>query len=249
MNCSRNEYEAIIKELVEQLTRKKPAKKILTLMCGGKTGIDVVTEQLRILQDNGYMMNYIFTEKGSQMFGREWIEREELRAACASDKASGMQLLLEADAVLIPMLTANTAAKIAAGFADDDVSTLIMHAILSDKPVIAAENGCNPRLFSTTSPNCNAAYLRLFDANIKKLKEYGICMIPAAQMYSAVNRFFELRELKYDRFDDDCFCGKAVSAGDVIRCKSRVMKIHEDALVTPAAKEIAEKNGVEFRRV
>ncbi len=267
MSYTREEYEAVIKELIDRIVRlqseeKNEIRRLLLIMCGGKSGAELVPQQIERLSQDGYQMKLVFTEAGRHMFGETWIEQNRLSIPVASEEESFFDLLMEADAVVIPVLTVNTASKIVHGIADERVSTIVMQALLQNKPVIAARNACDPSTFSGTSTKKNLVYYDMLKGNLEKLKQFGIQMINTSQIYEKVRNLVPaakeaepIQQLQPVPVPDvtwepvqlgRVFSNRVLSTGDILKCDSDTIQMARHVIVTPAAREAAKERGIKL---
>ena len=106
-------------------------KTLLVLVCGGSRGAEEARAQLERLRRDGCRLRALYTGAGARILGKDWLEGAEL---VSPEGASPLQLVRECDAVVLPVLTFNTAAKAALGLADNPVSTALLHALLKASP-------------------------------------------------------------------------------------------------------------------
>jgi hypothetical protein len=90
-------------------------------------------------------------------------------------------LVRETDLVLVPTLSMNTAARLALGLMDSLFSTLVLGALLDNKPVIAVCDGADPYgngglIFSDTYTGSPALRQRMA-GHLGTLIEYGIDLV------------------------------------------------------------------------
>ena len=153
MGSKQETYEDLIRKLLADVTKpaeqkqtlRQDQKHLLVLVCGGLTSADEAASQLKYLDSNNYRLQVLFTESGSRILGSRWLEKAGLQdVQVLADAAEAFVTLNSSDAVVVPVMTLNTASKVANGIADNAVTTMIMHALLGGKPVIAAKDACDP---------------------------------------------------------------------------------------------------------
>ena len=275
MQRIREQYDNVIGDVLKHFNNKRhegqayeentalSAGKLLMLICGGKSGSDVIPEQIRCLQKEGYAIKILFSETGNQMFGSSWLQENDLIIPVVNDDEGYFELLMDADMVVIPVLTMNTAAKIAYGIADNRITTLVMQALLQNKPIIAAENACNPIFLSDFNQRKNHVYHNMLAKNVSILEQFGITLTKSSQLcftvkknmpYKTQTAKMSLAAADYHKNseqesvldEDEIFKDQVFSANDILRYRSNVIRIAANVLITPAAREAAKENGIEL---
>ena len=267
-------YDDLVKSLLKGLddpaVPDKPAapetesgqmkhQSLLILLCGGLTGSEEAGKQLRWLKEQGYRMEVMFTEAGKNILGARWLKDNRLEDLPVLEKtADGFVALSNCNAVVVPVLTVNSASKVLNGIADNAVTTAIMHALLQGKPVIAAQNACDPANLAQVRNMKEPLYYATLAANIECLRQYGIEMIPVSDIGKRVEEIFDPSRLfaaairAENRKSGDPavkapedaetvyeFTGRVLSAADVLSCRADVIRIPKKAIVTPAAADRA----------
>ena len=264
MDKTREIYNDMIKGLLEGLedpdqpadSRPMKMQSLLVLLTGGLTGSEEAAKQLKRLRDSGYRMEVIFSEAGKSVLGNRWLKENGLENLPVVEKmADGFVALSNCNAVIVPVMTVNTASKVLNGIADNVVTTVIMHALLQGKPVIVAKDACDVSLLAQVRNMKEPLYYATLAANIICLEQYGIEMIPASLLAEKVEELFsptgiymkavpsgtpvgndntaEKRETEFT------FTGKVLSAADVLLCKADVIRVPQKTIVTPAAADKA----------
>ena len=264
MDKTREIYNDMIKGLLEGLedpdqpadSRPMKMQSLLVLLTGGLTGSEEAAKQLKRLRDSGYRMEVIFSEAGKSVLGNRWLKENGLEDLPVVEKmADGFVALSNCNAVIVPVMTVNTASKVLNGIADNVVTTVIMHALLQGKPVIVAKDACDVSLLAQVRNMKEPLYYATLAANIICLEQYGIEMIPASLLAEKVEELFsptgiymkavpsgtpvgndntaEKRETEFT------FTGKVLSAADVLLCKADVIRVPQKTIVTPAAADKA----------
>ena len=265
MEKTRKIYNDLIKGLLDGLggkdqpedhSRPKKTQSLLVLLTGGLTGSDDAAEQLRSLRDSGYRMEIIFSEAGKSVLGTRWLKESGLGELPVAEKmADGFVALSNCNAVIVPVMTVNTASKVQYGIADNVVTTVIMHALLQGKPVIAAKDACDVSRLTQARNVKEPLYYATLAANIILLEQYGIEMIPASLLAEKVEEIFSPERVyteivhtgspvKEDkqaaaRETEAAFAGRLLSLSDILACKANVIRISRKTVVTPAAADKA----------
>ncbi|MGI6677705.1 MAG: flavoprotein [Dehalobacterium sp.] len=203
------------------------------------------------MKEAGYDCQAVFTSAAEQVLGIKWLQDELGQVPVFTDKncLNPGDFLKNADMVLIPVLTLNTAAKVASGIGDNLVTTIIMQALLLGTPVIAAQNACD--LNNATRKKLgmnqgNQKYYRLFSNNLKTLREYGINLVEADNLAAAVRGRLK-EEIIYRPSAENremVFNQRVLSAADIALCREPTLRVNNKTLITPAAQDLAERQGI-----
>lgn len=248
------EESALIEKIVDEVLRRIAAcgRRALALFCGGSIGAPEARKELRKLLDVGFTLRAVLTPYAELVLGADWL-RAELGDIEIITEASGRApgaLLQETDLILIPVLTLNTAAKVAHGIADTLVATLIMDSLLKGKPVFAARDACDPdhpvrsKLGMTRE---TAAYRDLLSSNLQRLREYGIRLVPAAELAAHVLADVTGAAASGPAAPEGTvFCGRVLSRSDVASFTGRLLKVSRETLVTPLARDLARDRGIDI---
>ncbi|MGL5512365.1 MAG: flavoprotein, partial [Sporomusa sp.] len=155
--------------------------------------------------------------------------------------------------VLVPVLTQNTAAKLAHTFTDTMAASLIVQALMLGKPVIAAQNAADPEDDWRLQKNMNQAPPPLREAmqeNLRKCKLYGIELVPVNTLAAAAKKVILREADPQPVFSPGETAKKQVLDADTVRHSARngarTVSIAQGTLVTPLARDIAVECGVDI---
>ena len=229
--------------------------KALAIFTGGTIGLEASLEELKILQAIGTEITVVLSAAAEKIVGENWI-REKLgshvQVVTSQSPYPGAHLRL-ADIVLVPVLTQNTAAKLAHTLSDSMVPTLILQALMLGKPVIAAANAADPqddwrvrKSMAKAAPALRAA----LEANLKKIETFGIELVPVASLAAAAKQIL-LREAQPALPGvSEKPAGKQVLDADRVRRTAqngiKSIRVAQGTLITPLARDIARECGIDI---
>lgn len=256
------EHEAwidlIAKEVIKRLQHpEKPAdakQSVLALFTGGSIGLSQGLEQIKMLQAMQVAVTVVLSRPAEEIIGVEKI-KECLGAAVPILTAADpypKRLLQGVDAVVVPVLTQNTAAKVAATIADSLPSTLLMQGLMMGKPIIAAVNAADPKDKARTAvhmDHTSPALLTVLQDNLSKLERYGIELVAveqlAVQCQRAITKKIEPVAVPTPapangrrEIIDAAAVKAAVSQG------LTTLQVPAKAIVTPLARDVARDTGI-----
>lgn len=224
---------------------------VLALFCGGLRGAEEAITSLNACRKFS-TVRVVLTPSAEKVIGKTMLEGELAPEEILTD-ASGrteLELIEKADLLVIPVLTRNTAAKIACGIADNLATNLVMQALLRSKPVIAVRDGCDVGRDGSVNP----VYKARLTGNIRQLEQYGIVFTSAAGLGEELKRMF--RQSGASVSPKDCeggsapvFSGKILTRADVTVWPGEVLSLQSNTLVTPSARDAAAERGIELRKL
>lgn len=189
--------EMITLEVMRRLGQPAAAPKtpervprVLVLFTGGTIGLEQGLEEVKKLQAFPASVSVVLSSAAEKIVGAERIRSQlgsQTAVITAQDPYPG-KMLREADVVLVPVLTQNTAAKVALTLADSLVSTVMMQALMMGKTVVAAYNAADPRDGWREKANMGKAapgLVRALQENLKKLEGFGIELVHVEQLAHA----------------------------------------------------------------
>lgn len=244
----------VLVELAKQSQSNKPVtKKILAVFSGGMIGLEDVLKQMQLLQQEGYEFEAVLTPNAKTVIGKHKLE-ESLGSISVYDDSEDfnklMNLLAENDAVLIPVMTINTAAKVINGIADNLATTLIMISLLSGKPVIGVRDACDLRHLSREGmghTKAAKAYNALLVSNVERLKDYGMELCEALKIVDTVQRHLGGQAIVHstEKECQEVFEKRILSVADLPNTSSKI-SVSPRTIITPAAKDAIKERGIEI---
>lgn len=245
--------EQIVAEVLTRLKQRQ--KKALALFTGGTIGAKKGLEALRTLKEQGWTIQVVLTPGAERALGSDKIN-DLLPGVSVLTEVNGWPpgpLLEKNNVILVPVLTVNTAAKIAVGIADNLVTTLILEGLLMGKSVLAADDACdvdNPVRRKLGMNQGTAALKERLNENLRLLTSYGIQLVPASQLAEAAIRLVEsLPGVRKDPRPKELespaiFTGGVLSRRDVASFKQQDIIAAQGTVITPLAWDLARERGI-----
>lgn len=182
--------QALIDEIVAKvvtLVRAKiiaavPKQRVLMLFSGASTGYVVGMDTIRMLTQANHDLTVFMTASALYVIGEENVRQAGAREIITPQQwVSTPGLVRETDLVLVPTLSMNTAAHLALGLMDSLFSTLVLGALLANKPVIAVYNGADPYgngglVFSDNFVGSPALRAKMAE-HLTTLTQYGVNLV------------------------------------------------------------------------
>ena len=201
--------QALIEEVVAKvvaLVRAKmiagvPKKRVLMLFSGASTGYVVGMDTIRMLNQANHDLTVFMTASAVHVVGEENVLQAGAKEIITPKQwVNTPGLVRETDMVLVPTLSMNTAARLALGLMDSLFSTLVLGALLADKPVVAICDGADPYgngglIFSDDFAGSPALRAKMVN-NLSTLIEYGVHLVDEGGFVPQVIRLMQADALQ-----------------------------------------------------
>lgn len=157
-------------------------RRALVVFTGAVVGCDDALASLRRAKDD-LAMAFVQTRSAQAVL-------DQAKIAAVGLEPAGAHLTSGYDLLIVPTLTANTAAKAAYSMADGLAANLIMEYLLMGRPVVAASTGADPdapakrALYPNPAPG-QAAVMR---DNLRRLSQLGVHLGPSDQLDQTIRQ-------------------------------------------------------------
>ncbi len=164
---------------------------VLAVFSGATVGMGEVVNQLRRLILDGYEVKMVFTTSAEQLYAP--VIHDGLAGFPHQGRvstANWLGCLKQVRAVIVPLLSVNTAAKIRMLIADNTATNCILHGLFMGKPVIVARDGVDPTAYGRKELGFHRGSKALRDAMdniLNTLVSYGCRMTDAGRLRDTVN--------------------------------------------------------------
>ena len=220
---------------------------------------EAVAQILRLILD-GYRIQLVFSENAEKLFGKFVMEKMEGFPNIEMVEAfKWFAVLKKAHAVIVPLLSMNTIAKVSLLIADNPSTNLMLHALFMGTPVFAAQNGAHPEenhwgQRSGHLPQNPVLRQALLD-KLKRIVDYGCYLTDIYKLRNTVNSTLD-RNRGIKKEEPENSHGKVrteIGQGEKIVTAARVhlaylqgvdLVLPPGSLVTPLAKDMALKHQV-----
>ena len=250
----------VLKRLLPRLGATGEAGMVIVVFSGATVGFTEAIQQVRSLILKGFRVQLAFSRGADLLYARlVWEQLEGFPHVSPVDESNWLRTLKEARAVVVPLLSVNTLAKLSLLIADNLAGNLILHGLFTGKPVILARNGADPSDAGRTELEFhkgNPVLAQAIEERFQIVRSYGCRLTDIGRLSDAVEASFEptkapalerdghfaapRRPAKLDR--------KAVivTAADVLQAhqSGRHLQFDSSARMTQLARELAHKYGV-----
>ncbi|HML34530.1 MULTISPECIES: flavoprotein [Sporomusa] len=254
--------ELITAEVLRRLGREtsripakpaEPAYKALAIFTGGTIGLEVSLEELKKLQARGIEITVVLSQAAETIIGENWIKEKlgsRIQLVTTQSPYPGKHLRA-ADVVLVPVLTQNTAARLAHTLSDTMVCTVLLQALMLGKPVIAASNAADPAdnwRMQKNMANAAPALREALAANLKKIETFGIRLIPVERLAAAAKEVLNrealpvLPGIAVKPAKKQILDAEAVNRA--VRSGHKTITVVQGTIITPLACDIARESGL-----
>jgi len=222
-------------------------KRILALFTGGYTELKEAISQVERLIQESYVIDAVMSQSAVNVIGKEKIRGISGlgRLICEPDSSiSSLELVQESDALVVPILTRNSSAKLALGITDTLVTNIIMQALISGKPIIAARNSADPDPANCpciATPDTPPALIKLAKDYLKKLESYGMKLVDVNELANAVNN--ELNKSSNDILEQKLITQDTI---EKLPQGTKQITVAKGSIITPLARDFAKDHGIQI---
>lgn len=238
--------------------------RLVVLFTGGHVGLDEGIAQALALGKAGWRMDVVLSPRAEELTGRQRLAplQEVGRVLGAGEVGSTLQLLEGADAVVVPVLTRNTATKLALLITDSLATNLLLQALAMGKPVVAAKDAADPTAALCACvglPNAPPTINRIMETYFRNLTELGLRMVGVSELAQTVAATLRAQVSSPDTrppapnlqsLESQPTRGRAIiTERDLAQAApGQPLAVPADAIVTDLAREAAQRRGIEIRR-
>lgn len=227
--------------------------KLLAAISGGSIGFEQGLGELKKLAGD-FQLQLVLSKNAGEIYeGHTGLAAlSSLPPLQEGETVSLSRLLEDVQGIVIPVLTVNSAAKLAQGISDTLFLNVIIHSLIKGLPVIAARNAADPEdreRKMLTGKNCSPGMLDLAKANLRKLEKMGIRITDAASLAA------ETRSLILQKTEGagSRWPGKrtVITEKDISQESIAAKKIFipEGAILTPLVLDLIRTKGLEVSRM
>lgn len=250
----------VTSEVLRQLQQRNVAECVqsheaaihaLAIFTGGTMGCTEGLEELKKLKSHGFDITVVLSPAAEKIISMDAIQAELGKSEIiTSQSCYPKQLLQQAQLVLVPVLTQNTAAKLAFTIADTQVTTLIMQALMMGKPVIAAVDAADPEAKGRVQAHMGKAsvgLLRTLRGNLEKLKAHGMRLVTVESLAEESQKMMEGLMSPMPRTEKT---KKSILDANTVKNAAmqhnKTLMVSLTTLVTPLAYDVARDFGIEI---
>jgi len=262
---SEEQIQRLVAEVISRLATRLGADGsrglLMVVFTGATAGFREALQQVRRLVLSGYRIQTAFSKGASELYAR--VVRNQLSGFPhieTVDPGKWLSALQSAHAVVVPLLSVNTLSKLALLIADDLSTNLILHGLFMGKPIIVARNGADPEKpgrrelgFHLGSPALNRA---LMD-RLRILGEFGCILVDVDQLGETVQLTLPRTAASPEAGGHPALqtSGRTLSVSEAVITSLHVTHAHraganlvvtKSTLITPLARELAARCGVDF---
>lgn len=240
--------KAVVAEVIRVLAEKNKkhgfAERVILVLTGGTLGIDEAVESLA---KNCPRVSFsLVCTPGSQKVHRlEKIERLlNLERVVDVDNADPLKLIRGAKAVAVPALSRNTASKVASTYFDGLGPQIILEALMSGIPVVAARDAAdpdNPMWRATGRGIPNPGLARALRENLRRVEAHGVKLVWSNEIGRVLKGLIE--QTRQQVSDNSAYIPgnrRLISAREIMGASGgEAVEIPRGSIVTPLARELA----------
>lgn len=251
-------------EVMRRLALKEPSgqekiaacrKRALVIFTGGTIGFEASLLELRKIQAADVELTVVLSAAAEKILAGDRI-KEQLGGGITLITPSSPypgRLLRESDLVLVPVLTQNTAAKLAGTLSDSLPATLILQGLMLGKPVVAAMNAADPQDAWRIKMNMGQSSPGLVEAlrqNLKKIAGYGVKLVPVHELAAASQKILAATgdAAAHPSGRGDSLPRKNLVNAETVKAAAQAglkeIVIAANSIVTPLARDLAREYAI-----
>ncbi|MDO5115149.1 MAG: flavoprotein [Synergistaceae bacterium] len=253
--------DALVAEIVRRVEEKliSVQKKALVVYTGSLIGFVPSLVSLQQLRQAGFAFD-LFLSKSA----RKLLDVDTLRKALEPERFYQEETLEIAPellaapyyTLLVPAMTVNTAAKIAACMADTPASRIISNSMMRGKNVVIARDGCCPENAERIAKGyrMTPALKAKLTANLEALRDFGAVIAGCNTLAYKTVKLIQ-PDLHSSEGADAAALKKVRCAKKVIGRKEIIslpagaaLTVSKDALITQLARDAASQRGVSIEK-
>ncbi|MDR3554551.1 MAG: flavoprotein [Syntrophobacteraceae bacterium] len=256
--------DELVRKLASEVIRRLVSRQgggrgtLVLVFTGATIGFNKAVEQVRGLAFDGWRLSLVLSEAAENIYGRALSEQmADLPLISRVQPGKWLPLLVEAKAVVVPLMSVNTLSKIAMLTADTTAGNVILHALFMGKKVIAARDGADPAGKGRKTVGLNRgspALQRALAERLMMVEEFGCLLVESADLRNTVNCALLTDNAPAERESIAkgperplVSCpGSVVTAADIRHAQSlgADLQLSRASRVTPLARELAVRYGV-----
>lgn len=234
----------IVREVI-RLYLARPVR-CAALFCGSNQNFTTVLEHLSILNRDTFDIKAVLSGHAEHLLDRMTMQSMLGRLYPAEDP-DATPIINDAELLLLPNLTINTAAKIVHGIRDACIPLAVSEALLVGKPVIAcAESAC------PATQGVSGAYGQMLRDNLDRLRAFGVRFVSAPELGKAL---YETRchlrgmarcQTQPQTMSCETFCDEKLLTRQSLSgiAAGSAAHVRGDAIITPLAMEYAQEHSI-----
>ncbi|MGB5747778.1 MAG: hypothetical protein WBM69_12385 [Desulfobacterales bacterium] len=244
----------IEKPVLNRVQRARPTPAVLNVFHPGVRKLEQALEQVGLIEDIAARSS-TFTVNSA----RSWVcgddVREKTGSRCILDtvKPEGLEKALQkADILVLPTFCFKTAAKVARLIGDDQESTIVLSALIQDKPVLATSDG-----FTLLNTLSNKGIRDEIKRILGKLENFGVVFCQTEQLATTFQKMVTRAnksvpsETKKEPDNQTAPGRRLISAKDIRMAANNnqdTITLARGGLITPLAKDQAREYGMRIIR-
>ncbi|WP_066321753.1 hypothetical protein [Bacillus sp. FJAT-29814] len=244
--------------LVERITREllqveSQQKKVLFIFCDS-TAHEPYRDQLLILANKQIDHDLLFLDgETSAWLGIQQIQSTGAKQVIAADEyaKAPLELPLEYDAIVIPEIDLDNAARVCQGLKGSVKAEIIFSGLVLQKPIIIGED--SPGLKRADRQTLRTlelplSYQKKFESYKREMADMGIRFSKQACLHKEIMNLL-IGEGDEGHEDPYIFQEKVITAEWLTRnlLNSKGLLVREGVIITPLAKEYIREKGIKLR--
>lgn len=222
---------------------QRTGPRVLLLYTGGDQWLNEAVALASELAAAGAQIKSVCTPSGEALLGPERLERLAAAGELLTNptEMAVYKAVHWAEVVAVPILTQNTAAKVALGIRDSLSSNLLAAAIMMGRKVLVCPDSAVPR-------SAPPRYRAMLTGHIDQLRTFGVATMPVADMARACLGSPAPQASPPAKAPSARRLVTAAEVEAAIRSGQQQLLIPRAAIVTPLAADLCREHGISLSR-
>lgn len=247
--------EAIAEEVIRRINEKliQMQKNALVVCTGSRLSLPAWIESLKKLQQQGFRFDLFLSKSAERVLGPDEIQKNLQIGQIWIDDNNAEAIAGEYQTVLVPALTINTAAKLAACTADTPAARVILTSMMRGKAVVVSTDGCCPDNVARLDLGYRftPAMKEKLRANIERMRSFGATLATADTLAERTVKALGLADTGQQRKVQQpepaqVACNSRVISRQAVAAvpQGGVLRIPKGSMVTQLAEDTARTRGI-----
>ncbi len=184
----------VVRQVLYTIADRKACDKtyVLAVFTGATAGFKQALSSLEFLMLSGISLRVVLSESANHLYG-DVVEKQLLAWPCANllETRNWFDQVKQSKGIVVPMLSVNTLSKTCALTADSLAGNILVHALFSGKPMVAAIDGCAPDSEDRKTMGLDRgtpALQQVLANRLVQLSDFGCCLARSQDMGGVTRR-------------------------------------------------------------
>lgn len=211
--------------------------KLLFIFTGTAVGIDDSIKEVIKLKQLGYTVDVAMSEAAETMFLDKVKTINPNRLFTSKDRMNYLEMIQDADAVIVPVATQNTGIKLSLGIQDSFISMLLWQILWQGKTLFMNMDDMTTH---SGMESKSKMLLQMMSGYVDKLKRLGVKPMSILNLSSKIHESFATVNDSKVTIKDAELERTIITEKDILkRAKGETINVHPRTIITALARDAA----------